>query len=53
MLEIYFFETHVENEAGRLFPDFFEKALYKVKAKDQHLSTWVHSKIKLYHISGR
>ena len=36
--EIYFFENHVENEAGILVPDFFLflKQLYKVKASDQH-----------------
>ena len=33
--EIFFFENHVENEAGRLVPDLFlflKKALYEVKA---------------------
>ena len=36
---------------SRLFL-FFEKALYKVKAKDQQFSTWVHNKNNLHHISG-
>ena len=34
-LIMFFFENHVENQAGRLFPElflFFKKALYEVKA---------------------
>ena len=30
--EIIFFKNHAENEAGRLVPDLFIKALYEVKA---------------------
>ena len=35
-----FFENHAENEIGELVPYllFFNKALYKVKASDQHLT---------------
>ena len=39
--EIFFFENHTENEAGRLVSDlflFFKKALYEVNASGLQLS---------------
>ena len=38
--EIFFFNSHAENDTGRLVPDFFlffKKALCKVKASGQQL----------------
>ena len=38
--ETFLFESHAENEAGKLVPErflFFEKALYKVKASGRQL----------------
>ena len=40
-IEIFFFKSHAQNEAGRVVPDlfsFFEKALYEVKANGLELS---------------
>ena len=40
MWEVFFFKNNAENDVGRLIPGlflFFKKALYKVKANDQHL----------------
>ena len=40
-INIFFFKTDVEHEAGRLVPDlflFFEKASFDVKASGQQLS---------------
>ena len=61
--EKYFFKNHAENEAGRLVADlyfFFEKALYELKANDQHLnlkicwysSTWTYNKNKFHKMSN-
>ena len=39
-IEIFFFKSHAENEAGSLVTDrllLFIKALYEVKASDQQL----------------
>ena len=38
MREVFFFETHTENEAGRLVLDMFFKktTLFKVKISAQH-----------------
>ena len=40
--EIFFFENHAENEAGRLFPEvflfFFKKTSYEVKASGLQFS---------------
>ena len=41
MRKIFLFKNHSANEVQRLVPDlfqFFQKALYEVKARGQHLS---------------
>ena len=58
---MFFFKKLPENELGKLFSDlflFYKKALYKVKARCQHLSfnifwqtsIWTYNKDKLYNI---
>ena len=54
--EIFVFKSHVENEAGRLVPDFFlffKKALFEVKASGLQLSFNIFRQPSTWHTISR